>query len=384
MSRLKNMEGRFEIIVPTTPPDPQTLQWYRARDSLLGRNDKWQGLERAIALAADCTHPDAVWLTEIAHGRVPRSFQEMQYWLIENDSTETMDPRAFVFTYLVSGTIPGDHSLVDGIFYEKLQKIAKNGFAFAQALCAEIHMQGLDDIEIEDYAFQMAYQGSLQDERDAWILLSQCYNNGWGTNTNEQLGFACLRRAAELGHVPAQSFYGEGFVIDEPEHFLWKGKAASGAERTRSFQQDFIVNVQWPMNEYSRLPTTQIGKVIFQIGAILRNCNSEIEQVVNTYRFRFCGATKRKEIISNLKYAVKLHDTWCRLTRTTVDVWCCIALRYQVSRDIRRLIGEIIWASRRDALYELDASDETIVYRQGTRRSARNVRNRNSKKRQRK
>jgi len=76
-------------------------------------------------------------------------------------------------------------------------------------------------------------------------------------------------------------------------------------------------------------------------------------------------------VAENMKLAVKLHNTWCRLTRTAVGVWCCIAIRCGIPRDIRRLIGEIVWASRRDALYDLDATDKTIVYRQGTRHSTR-------------
>ena len=47
----------------------QLLMWLDVRDTLLGRNERKQDITAALALARDCKHPDALWLTSIFEGK---------------------------------------------------------------------------------------------------------------------------------------------------------------------------------------------------------------------------------------------------------------------------------------------------------------------------
>jgi hypothetical protein len=43
----------------------QLLEWLQVRDTLVGENQTPQDLEKAVLLASQCKHPDAVWLTKL-------------------------------------------------------------------------------------------------------------------------------------------------------------------------------------------------------------------------------------------------------------------------------------------------------------------------------
>ena len=46
-------------------PLVELFKWLDVRDTLVGENFKKQDITAALALARDCKHPDAVWLTSI-------------------------------------------------------------------------------------------------------------------------------------------------------------------------------------------------------------------------------------------------------------------------------------------------------------------------------
>ncbi len=50
-------------------PLVELFKWLDVRDTLLGDNFKKQDITAALALARDCKHPDAVWLTSIFEGK---------------------------------------------------------------------------------------------------------------------------------------------------------------------------------------------------------------------------------------------------------------------------------------------------------------------------
>ncbi len=50
-------------------PLAELLKWLDVRDTFLGRNERKQDIAKALALARECKHPDAVWLTSIFEGK---------------------------------------------------------------------------------------------------------------------------------------------------------------------------------------------------------------------------------------------------------------------------------------------------------------------------
>ena len=68
-------------------PLVELFKWLDVCDTLLGQNNKKQGISAAFALARDCKHPDAVWLTSI--------FEDVLF--IEEDAQE--DPISLLAIY---------------------------------------------------------------------------------------------------------------------------------------------------------------------------------------------------------------------------------------------------------------------------------------------
>ena len=91
------------------------LDWYDIRDLLLGHNGAKADVKRALLLAQQCSHPDAVWLSStLAH------HQECGSVFLEHAET---DARASCFAWFFHGA--KDLKL--------LQRSAEQGYAFAQA-----------------------------------------------------------------------------------------------------------------------------------------------------------------------------------------------------------------------------------------------------------
>ena len=60
-------------------PLVELFKWLDVRDTLVGENFREQDITAALALARDCKHPDAVWLTSIFEGK--------DVWTKENAQT---------------------------------------------------------------------------------------------------------------------------------------------------------------------------------------------------------------------------------------------------------------------------------------------------------
>ena len=50
-------------------PLVELFKWLDVRDTFLGTNEKEEDIAAALALARDCKHPDAEWLTSIFEGK---------------------------------------------------------------------------------------------------------------------------------------------------------------------------------------------------------------------------------------------------------------------------------------------------------------------------
>ena len=87
-------------------PVAELLLWLRIRDTLLGQNGKKQDVPFALALARDCNHPDAVWLSSVCQD-VSTTEQAREIFLSIHD-----DPRALCFAWHMSKDRVHDFSLL--------------------------------------------------------------------------------------------------------------------------------------------------------------------------------------------------------------------------------------------------------------------------------
>jgi TPR repeat protein len=73
----------------------------------------------------------------------------------------------------------------------------------------------------------MGRKSTAQGERDGFYWLGRCYEDGSGCEQDAERGKANILIAAELGHVNAMICLGELFDKDDPQRFVWFGRAAA-------------------------------------------------------------------------------------------------------------------------------------------------------------
>ena len=94
-----------------------------------------------------------------------------------------------------------------------------------------------------------------------------------------------------------------------------------------------------------------VGPIMFQIG----------ESLVYDDHHKFCYFGWRDynvEICEAVELAKKFHDMCCNKTRIAVDTWNLCAKFIGIMRDIRRVIGEMVWQTRKEGLYSLHSFDD--------------------------
>jgi hypothetical protein len=147
------MRGPLEV-------DAQLMTWYEVRDALIGANNASWDVKKAFALAAPCTHPEALWLKRlfIRHDcQGPGIGFGAKRVFVENGSAQALCLAALIH-------FP-DESL--------LRRAAVEGSnALAQAYMAN-RTQG-------EESFEFARKSAAQRERDGFYHLGLCFRDGIG------------------------------------------------------------------------------------------------------------------------------------------------------------------------------------------------------------
>ena len=139
------------------------LKWLDVRDTLLGDNFRNQDITSALALARDCKHPDAEWLTSILKDVSTEEHVREVFLLHQSDA------RALCF----AGWFNGDPEAA------LLRRAAKMGNAFACSfLCEQLYEDGNEVVEEE--FFRLAQFAASLYERDGFRWLGCCFEEGIG------------------------------------------------------------------------------------------------------------------------------------------------------------------------------------------------------------
>ncbi len=112
-------------------PLVELFKWLDVRDTFLGENYKKQDITAALALACDCKHPDAEWLTLIFEGKDVSTEEDARkvFFCCENDA------RAFCFVWRLTGVRANDLSLIC--------RASEMGNAFAcSTLWSQVYLKG--------------------------------------------------------------------------------------------------------------------------------------------------------------------------------------------------------------------------------------------------
>ena len=303
-------------------PLVELFKWLDVRDTLLGDNyKKQQDITAALALARDCKHPDAVWLTSIFDGKDVSTKERARkgFLLHQNDA------RAICFAWWLSDV---DDSPL-------LRRAAELGSAFACSRLGEEVRR-----ENEDEGFRLAQLAASQHERDGFCLLGRCFHLGFGCERDLNLAKKYYLIGAELGHVEAAECY--AYLLDESDAFcwIWLGRAA-----LRGLTLPFARHFSKQVEEF--FSGSGNASVVFAIGrALKRNIDMEKKEI-------FGGEFGFDARIVPANQAVLFYDSQIKSARLAVDTWTLLATRLHMMKDMRIYIGKMIWEARLEANYKI-------------------------------
>ncbi len=299
-------------------PLAELLKWLDIRDTLLGQNSKKQDITAALALARDCKHPDAEWLTSIFQGKDVSTEEDARnvFLSVENDA------RALCFAWSLRDVGRNDLSL--------LRRASEMGNGLACALLS-------DELQYEDEeaARRLAEHAAAQYERNGFSCLG-----GWLFKKDSSAAKANYLIAAELGDDVGAERYGCAMDESDVARWIWLGRAALLDDHWSfigSFQREverFASGFGSPRN-------------VFLIGRALKD-NMDLER-----RCVFKDPYDFDHLIGPVNQAIAFYDSQIKCARQAVDTWTMVAVRFGVVKDIRILISKLIWDAVFDANYKI-------------------------------
>jgi hypothetical protein len=289
--------------------------WYEVRDTLLGANTVKRNVKKALQLAASCHHEDAVWLTKVCSGCIIMDEEDAHQVFLEQGE----HPRALCFAGLLKSPLD----------LNQIKRSAELGCACAQA-CMASEASG-------DTIFCWAKKAAAQGERDWFFWLGYCYILEEGCQFDLIKAKENYLLAAEAGHVYSMSRYCQLLDVSDPQRYVWRGRAASQGD-----SGEFLNEMVEQMHKFNS--GCGSSSVVFEIGKALKgHVNFEIRQIF--------GVTLNPDFVDPANQAIRFYEFQLLCYRKALDCWSIIAKRCGIVKDIRIVIGNIIWQSRKNANY---------------------------------
>ncbi len=334
----------------------QTLLWYCIRDQMLGMNGVKRDVESALAcLGRGCSHPDAILLrSALGDQDVERLIElavdddENDHDLQDHDENEDQDAprRPPPLEQATTSTSRRQRALLkclasffvhDSVLAEELL------LASAEAGCALAQAELAAEAEEVAARFELAQKSAAQMEREGLGQLALCFQHGWGcedveTRMKEELAKRTHLAAAELGRV--ESMVSFAMMLSgntDKRHWIWLGKASALGD-SYAFVRGFAEQVA----RYKRglVP----GPIMLEIGRALKGH-------VRPEKRTIFGQVQDHRLFGPAQVAINFFDHQYLAYKEAVTMWTFVGIRLKVVKDIRKMIGEMIWRGRDEAEY---------------------------------
>lgn len=264
-------------------------------------------------MAASCNHPDARWLNEACTGKNVKSFGDAKRVF---STLDQKDARVLCFMWLCGGHLTS------------VRHSAELGYAFAQALFAAWEIRGVEK-------FKLAQLSAAQGERDGYAMLGWCFLHGEGCEKNLVKAKENFLIASELGDVSSMTRLGELLNNSDPQRWRWWGKAA-----TFGRMSSFLFNFETEVKSFNS--GSGSASVMFAIGQALHgHVNDDAKTIFNS-------AALFDSRIYSAKQAIAFHLAQIETTKDAMRAWTQVGIRWNVVKDIRKLIAKLIWDSLSD------------------------------------
>ncbi len=215
-----------------------------------------------------------------------------------------------------------------------LRRASEMGSAFA---CSSLSRAVLCENKHE--AFRLAQLAAAERERDGFYLLGLCFRDGIGCEKDLNLARENYLIGAELGHVWAAESFGELLDKCDPVPWIWFGRAALRG-LTSSFLDYFSNQVELFFSGSGNAP------IVFLIGRAMKG-NIDVEKKQIFGEKSYFGSR-----IGPANQAVSFYDSQIQSSRLAVDTWSLVSTRLHLIKDMRILIGKMIWDARFNANYK--------------------------------
>jgi TPR repeat protein len=253
-----------------------------------------ENIKKALEVAFVCDHPNAVWLAKLFAGCDVTSDEEARRVFLGFEN----DPRAVCFASVLIRD------------YEEILRAAELGDAFAQAWMA----RKTDGEE----SFRWAEKSSGQGERDSFNQLGHCCQHGIGCLEDAERSKENFLAAAELGYVDAMVRMGQLFDKDDPQRFVWFGRAVAANGYPFSFLNEMIGQIR---NFNSG---TGHASVVFAIGRALKGHINYEE------RTHFGDVHNFEGHIGQANQALHFYEFQLQSYRKAVDSWTIVGLKIKL------------------------------------------------------
>jgi hypothetical protein len=177
---------------------------------------------------------------------------------------------------------------------------------------------------VDEEGFQWAKKSAAQGERNGFCELGLCYGVGSECEKDAKRAKENYLVAVELGDVCGLVSLGRLFDIDDPQRFVWLGRAAAANGDSYSFLKELSVQV------------FTHAKVVFAIGRALKG------HINNEKRTIFGIVNKFDARIGPANQALHFYEFQLQSYRKAVDSWTIVGLRNRVVKEIRKMIGNMI------------------------------------------
>ncbi len=214
----------------------------------------------------------------------------------------------------------------------EIRRAADLGDAFAQAKMA--------GQTVGEERFRCAEKSAALGERDGFYYLGYCYlgGNGVGCRKDVERAKENFLVAAELEHVYVMVQFGKFFDNDDLQRFVWLGRAASNGASA-----NFLKEMSGQIQNFSS--GTGNANVVFVMGRTLKGQIDSEKRTIFGEGYRFDSR------IGPANQALHFYEFQLQSYRKAVDSWTIIGLRNKVVKDIRKMIGKMIWDGREKAAY---------------------------------
>jgi hypothetical protein len=295
------------------------MDWYEARDLLIGDNGLEQDIERALLLASSCEYEEARWLTALFDGRRVRDKDEARDVFLEAPD----DARAIFFAEAVLE----EEEQSQG----EILRSALMGYTLALAWVTRRFKEDEEDEQDEEDEEEENEEVEESEEETEWAEKP--------ASQGERNGLFAMRRsgeAAKLGHVKGMQKQGRLSKWD-PQYYVHLGNAA--IERG-TLWTDFASMVQPELKRFFESHSRLTRSCVFVIGRLfVKNSAPRKPSMLADMR------------TADVRLAMSFYEIQCGGARNAVNAWTLVGIRLRVVKDIRIMIGMLIWSAREEAKY---------------------------------